>query len=127
MAEQVQDAYEKFVLRNDEGAEFSFRGKIFSETSFYDDDQGSLTRLKLFITDDNRQVYSIVSGTQAAKSRRVYTMTFEGDLCRLGNGLQEITLPVDMLLTVVFGLCGIDPAQGDTVRAFIEDTRKTAT
>ena len=126
MAEQLHDSYEEHVLRNDDGTELRFCGKLFSESSFYDEEQASLTRLKLFTTDDGRQIYSIVAYTQAIKWRRVYIMRFDDDLCHISDGAQEITLPVDMLLMVVFGLCGIDPAQGDTVRSFIEDTRKIA-
>ncbi|CAK7030918.1 MAG: hypothetical protein DELT_02784 [Desulfovibrio sp.] len=119
-------ATENFVLRNDAGDEVRFSGKLFSESSYYDEEHGALTRLKLFVTDDGRQVYSVVSNSSTAKWRRVYTMRVEGDLCHISNGMQEMTLGIDMLLTVVTGLCGIDEAQGETVRAFIEDSRKSA-
>lgn len=117
---------EEFVLRNDAGDEVRFKGKLFSESSYYDEDQGALTRLKLFVTDDGRQVYSVVSNSSTAKWRRVYTMQVEGDLCHISNGMQEMTLDIDMLLTVVSGLCGIDAVQGETVRAFLEDSKKSA-
>ena len=126
MAESLLGACEEYVLRNDAGAEVKFRGKLFSESSYYDDEQGALTRLKLFVAEDGRQIYSIVSGSSTAKWRRVYTMRIDGDFCRIDNGVQEITLHTDMLLTVVFGLCGIDASQGEAVRSFIEDSRRIA-
>ncbi len=126
MAESLFDSREEFVLHNDAGAEIRFRGKLFSESSYYDEEQGALTRLKLFLADDGRQIYSIVSGSESAKWRRVYTMEIEGDYCHINNGVQEITLHTDMLLTVVFGLCGVDASQSDAVRAFLEDSRKAA-
>ncbi len=126
MAEQWQEAVEEHILHNDAGVEVRFQGKLFSESSYFDEDQGTLTRLKLYVTNDGRQVYSVVSGSNAAKWRRVYVLQVTDDLCHISNGLQEITLRVDMLLAVVFGLCGVEAAQADTLRAFLEDTLKAA-
>lgn len=118
--------FEEHALRDDAGNEVRFRGRLFSESSYFDEDQRAITRLKLFVTDDGRQVYSVVSGDNATKWRRVYTMRLEGDLCHIKNGTQEVTLHVDMLLSVVFSLCGIDASQGETLKAFLEDSRKIA-
>ena len=126
MTEQLQEPAEEHVLRNDAGVEVKFQGKLFSESSYFDEEQGTLTRLKLYVTNDGRQVYSVISGSSSAKWRRVYVLHVEDDLCHINNGLQEITLRVDMLLAVVFGLCGVDAAQADTLRAFLEDTLKAA-
>ncbi|MCC8193114.1 MAG: hypothetical protein LIP28_00490 [Deltaproteobacteria bacterium] len=126
MAEPMLDSWEEHVLRNDAGAEIRFKGKLFSESSYYDEEQGAITRLKLFVANDGRQIYSIVSGSNTAKWRRVYTMRLDGDFCHIDNGVQEITLPTDLLLTVVTSLCGIDATQGEAVRSFLEDSRKIA-
>ncbi len=126
MAASLLGSCEEHVLRIDAGAEVRFRGKLFSESSYFDEEQGAITRLKLFVAEDGRQIYSIVSGSSTAKWRRVYTMRIEGDFCHIDNGIQEITLHMDMLLTVVFGLCGIDAAQGEAVRFFLEDSRRIA-
>lgn len=126
MAKESLGSCEEHVLRNEAGSEVTFRGKLFSESSYFDEGQGVLTRLKLFVAEDGRQIYSIVSGSSTAKWRRVYTMCIEGDLCHIDNGVSNITLHTDMLLTVVFGLCGIDAAQGEAVRSFIEDSRRIA-
>lgn len=126
MAGSLQMSFEEHVLRDDAGNEVKFRGKLFSESSYFDEEQNAITRLKLFVADDGRQVYSVVSGSNEAKWRRVYTMRIDGDLCHIENGTQEVTLHIDMLLAVVFGLCGIDASQGEALRAFLEDTRKIA-
>lgn len=126
MAEKRQEPMEEHVLYTDTGAEVRFRGRLFSESSFFDEDAASLTRLKLYVTDDNRQVYSVVSGPGAAKSRRVYVLRVEDDLCHINNGAQDIALHTDMLLTAVFGLCGINPAQAESLKAALEDTLKAA-
>ena len=126
MTESLHDSCEEHVLQNDAGNEVRFYGKLFSETSYYDEDQGSLTRLRLFVTNDGRQVYSIISGSTTEKSRRVYIMRMEDDLCHISNGSFEITLHTDMLMTAVFKLCGMDPSQGEEIKAFLEDSRKIA-
>ena len=126
MAVQTLEPVEKYILHNDAGVEITFQGKLFSESSYFDEEQGTLTRLKLYVTNDGRQVYSVVSGSNSAKWRRVYVLHVEGDLCHISNGLQEMTLRVEMLLAVVFGLCGVEAAQADTLRAFLEDTLKAA-
>lgn len=124
MADTSYGSWEEHVLRNDAGDEIRFYGKLFSESSYFDEEQGALVRLKLFVANDGRQVYSVVSRSSTAKWRRVYTMRIENEMCSISNGMQEITLHTDMLLMVVFGLCGIDESQGETVRAFLEDSRR---
>ena len=125
MVESFRD-FDEHVLQDDAGNEVRFQGKLFSESSYFDEEEGAITRLKLYVTDDGRQVYSVVSGSGAVKNRRVYTLRIEGDLCHIQNGNQEIPLETDMLLAVVFGLCGIDASQGEALRSFLEDSRKIA-
>jgi len=126
MVDSLHNSFEEQILWDEAGNEVKFRGKLFSESSYFDEEQNAITRLKLFVTNDGRQVYSVVSGSGEAKWRRVYSMRIDGDKCHIENGSQVITLNIDMLLAVVFGLCGIDAAQGEALRAFIEDTRKIA-
>lgn len=112
---------EKIFLRSDNGAELYFRGKLYAETSYYDEDSGSLTRLRLFITENREQVYSIVSGSGAEKTRRHYILAPEGELYRVSNGIQTLTLPLEMLFAAVFGLCGIDPDRAEELKADFEE------
>ena len=124
MTKTLQSSLDEYVLYDDAGKEIRFTGKLFSESSYFDDEQSTITRLKLFVTEDGRQIYSIVSGSSSAKWRRVYIMRVEDDLCHISNGAQEITLHIEMLFTVVFGLCGIDESQSSILREFLEDSRK---
>ncbi len=61
-------AMEDISLRNDAGHDIAFKGRLFSECSWYDDETGVLTRQKLYVTEDNEQIYYIVSaaGPRAA-------------------------------------------------------------
>ena len=123
MAELTLEPNKEHVLYNEAGKEIRFRGKLSSKESYYNADEDSIVNLSLFIADDGRLVYSIVSASSAAKWRRVYTIRLDGEFCLVDNGLQEITLPTEMLLTSVAGLCGIE-CMGADVRSFLEDARK---
>ena len=115
---------EKIFLRSDNGAELYFCGQLYSESSYYDEETATLTRLRLFITDTGEQVYSIVSGSGTQKHRRHYLVSAMGQRCRVSDGVQTLVLPVDMLFAAVFGLCGIDPERAEELRpAFEENLR----
>jgi hypothetical protein len=112
---------EKVSLRSDSGAELFFRGKLYSEISFYDEETETLTRLRLFLSENGEQVYSIVSGSGAEKTRRHYTVAQDGDLYRISNGIQSLSLPLELLFAAVFGLCGIDPERADELKPDFEE------
>lgn len=115
---------EKIFLRSDNGAELYFCGQLYSESSYYDEEAATLTRLRLFITDTGEQVYSIVSGSGTQKHRRHYLVSAMGQRCRVSDGVQTLVLPVEMLFAAVFGLCGIDPERAEELRpAFEENLR----
>ncbi len=115
---------EKIFLRSDNGAELYFCGQLYSESSYYDEETATLTRLRLFITDTGEQVYSIVSGSGTQKHRRHYLVSAMGQRCRVSDGVQTLVLPVEMLFAAVFGLCGIDPERAEELRpAFEENLR----
>lgn len=126
MAEKQYSPLHDITLRNDAGVEIRFQGRLFSESSFFDEEQGLLTRMKLFATNDDRLVYSVVSGSSTAKSRRVYVLHFEDDLCHINNGTYSIALQKDMLLDTVFGLCGIGAGQADSLRQSVEESLNAA-
>ena len=110
MAIQQSATYtDRISLQNDNGSELSFNGRLFSERSLYDEDSGTLTRLRLFATDKAEHVYSIVSGSGTHKSRRHYIIAQEGEFYRISDGVQTLLLPPELLFATVFGLCGIDP------------------
>jgi hypothetical protein len=114
--------FEQISLPNDNGVEFSFNGRLFSESSYYDDDSGTLTRLRLYISDQNEQVYSIISGAGQEKNRRYYVVAQDGDLYKISNGAHTLSLPLDLLFASVFGLCGIDPDRAEELKPDFEES-----
>ena len=114
--------FEQITLNSDNGVDLQFNGRLFSESSYYDEDSATLTRLRLYLTDSNEQVYSIVSGTGREKTRRHYVVAQEGDLYRISNGVQTLRLPLDILFASVFGLCGIDPDRAEELKPEFEES-----
>lgn len=128
MPNAVADTFsEKIFLRGDNGAELYFCGKLYSESSYYDEESATLTRLRLFITENGEQVYSIVSGSGPEKTRRHYTVAQEGDFYRISNGIQTLTLPLELLFAAVFGLCGIDPSRAEELKPEFEENLRMMT
>jgi hypothetical protein len=121
MSDKTQGISESVVLQGDNGAQIAFRGRLFSESAYYDEDTEVITHLRLYVTDDGAHVYSIVSGVGAQRSRRHYTVRLNGKMCSMSDGKQSMTLPVDLLFTSVFGLCGIDPALAEDLRPVLEE------
>lgn len=117
---------ERFFLRSDNGSELSFHGQLYSESSYYDEEAAALTRLRLFVTREKELVYSIVSSSGPQKTRRHYTVVPLGDLCRISDGMQTLTLPADMLFAAVFGLCGIDPERAEELKSGFEENLRMA-
>lgn len=113
---------ESFTLYNDNGHELTFSGVIASESSYFDEETCCLTKLRLYVTDDSALVYSIVSGAGDKKLRRFYVIKTDGTLCTMNDGATSIVIPVDMLFTAVFGLCGIAPDRADEIIPVLEKT-----
>lgn len=105
-------AMEEITLHNDIGSEIVFNGSLYAEHSFFDEDSGSLTQQRLYLTQDGSQVYSVVTGSGQSRERRAYVIRREGRLCKINNGLFDVTVSTEDLVTVVKGLCGMtDSAQ----------------
>lgn len=115
----------KISLHSDNGAELTFRGRLFSESSHYDEESGVLTRLRLFETDKGEHIYSIISGDGATKTRRHYIIAPEGDLYRISDGIQTLMLPLDLLFTAVLGLCGIDGEKAEELKPVFEENLRS--
>lgn len=109
---QDSGAFEEITLVNDAGASLVFHGRVQAENSFYDGDSGTLTVQRLYVTSDGHQAYSVVSGAGASKERRAYIIKREGQLCRINNGLFDVTINAADLLTAVKGLCGLQDDAG---------------
>lgn len=117
---------ENIVLQNNNGETLKVQGKLFSESSYFDEENHSITRLRLYASDNGNLVYSIISGDAQEKSRRFYTVNVENDVCTMSDGAQTVSLPLDMLFGAVFGLCGIEPSRAEELRPAFEETLRAA-
>ena len=84
-----------------------------------------LTHQKLYITDKREQVYSVVSGAGANRSRRAYCIAVRGDLCAIFDGRFEMLLPLAMLIQSVRALCGIGEGAIPSLE-LVEETLRAA-
>lgn len=116
---------EQICLKQDNGADIRFLGRLSSECSWYDEENGSLTRQKLYVTDAHDQVYYIVTGTAAQRSRRAYRLSVSGDMCTVDNGTSRVTLQLEILMLAVRGLCGLH-AEAAPMLSAVEDMLKAA-
>lgn len=99
---------ENINLKHDNGEDLRFQGRLFSECSHFDEDNNSLTRQQLYVTDSGEQIYYIVRGNGPERSRHAYRLSVKDDNCVINNGRTEITLQFDMLMLAVRALCGLD-------------------
>ncbi len=117
---------ERIVLPNDYGKEISFRGRIFSECSYYDEETKTITRQCLYITDKGEQAYSIATGAGSSKERRAYLLHIEGDECIINNGAGEIVLRTDLLMATMQTLCNFDQECSEELLKSLEETLNAA-
>lgn len=116
---------EHFSLSGYNDGKLDFTGRLFSEGSFFDAENGVLTRLRLFATHDNRLVYHVASSSGSMgenKDRRVYILTVDGEICHIDNGRQSVCLPMEMLFAAVYGLCGMDSSQEEELRTTLQES-----
>ena len=122
---QMRKVMEDICLKHDNGCDFTFRGRLFSECSWYDEGLGMLTRQTLYVTDHNEQVYYIVRSSGQERSRHAYKLRMHGDNCIIDNGVSEMALQFDLLMLAVRGLCGLDAAATPTL-SMVEEMLKAA-
>jgi len=115
---------EDVSLKHDNGSDIFFRGRLFAEGSWYDEENGTLTRQKLYITDSNEHIYYLVKHSGESRQRRAYRLSVLGDRCVIHNGTTEMVLRFDMLMLAVRGLCGINDEA--PVLEMVEQTLKAA-
>ena len=97
----VPNTMENISLKHDNGDALRFRGRLYSECSFFDEENGSLTRQQLYVTDAGEQIYYIVRGTGKDRSRVAYRVSVDGDSCVMDNGKESIAMSFDMLMLAV--------------------------
>jgi len=120
-----QAPFEEISLSLDNGINMTFRGRQFAGGSWFDEENNTLTRQNLYVTDNNEQVYSIVTGSGKQRSRRAYRVMVQGDICTFNDGRNEMTLSIDMLMLAVRSLTGLDQDAAPTMD-MIEQTLKAA-
>ncbi len=101
---------EQITLDNDAGNNISFTGRLVGEHSYFDEDTQVLTQQKLYVTTQAQQAYSVVTSDGKLKEKRAYLIKREGQLCKINNGLFDVTVNAVDLLSVVKGLCGMSEA-----------------
>ncbi len=116
-------------LSLDNGATMAFKGRLFSESSFFTE-EGALTRQRLYVTENKEHVYSFVAGQGNQKERRAYRIALESasgeTICHAHNGKSGMALPLDLLLLAVRGLCGLEDAESSELMESVEETLKAA-
>lgn len=115
---------EAIRLQLDNGTTMNFNGRQFAGGSWFDEEDGVLTRQSLYVTSENEHVYSIITGKGNQRSRRAYRVSLDGETCTINNGRQEMTIELDMLMLAVRALAGLegDAASVDAV----EETLRAA-
>lgn len=99
---------ETITLEDDQAGPVTFRGHLYAQTSYYDEDTGVLTQQKLYATEDGRQAFSVVSSDGGQKSRRAYVVRREGELCHIQCGERTVSIPYDSLMLFTQILWDID-------------------
>ena len=116
---------EDICLKQDNGSDLRFRGRLFSECSWFDEEHSMLTRQKLYVTDNNEQVYYIVRSAGQKHTRHAYRLSVQGENCVIDNGNSEMTMQFDMLMMAVRGLCGLEAGATPSLE-MVEDMLKAA-
>ena len=123
--EAVQKSMDDICLKHDNGEDLRFRGRLFSECSWYDEESGTLTRQQLYVTDTREQVYYIVRSRGHERTRHAYRLSVRGETCVIHNGATEMVLQFDLLMLAVRGLCGLDDGATPSLE-MVEDLLKAA-
>lgn len=125
MTEAAGKMMENIALQLDNGATLDFSGRLFSEASWFDEDSDVLTHQKLYLTEANEQVYSVVKRAGKSRSRRAYRISVQGELCQVFDGQSSMTLPFNMLMLAVRSLCKLDEGATPTLE-MVEETLRAA-
>ena len=99
---------EKITLHLENGSRLMFHGRLFSEAVWYDEYSGVLTHQKLYVTDQNEQVYVIQKGSGERSVCRAYRVSVHGERCVIYNGRYSMEVPLDLLLLAMRTLCGTE-------------------
>ena len=104
----MQKNFDTITLKQDNGRDITFNGRLFSEATTFDEDTNALTTQRLYVTDDNDQIYSVIQAIGDKKTSRVIRFSVQDNMCIVKKGEQETALPLLMLTNVVRDLCNLD-------------------
>ena len=104
----MQKNFDTITLKQDNGRDITFNGRLFSEATTFDEDTNELTKQRLYVTDDNDQIYSVIQAIGDKKTSRVIRFSVQDNMCIVKKGEQETALPLLMLTNVVRDLCNLD-------------------
>lgn len=132
----VSQNMESICLKQDNGHDLEFCGRLFSECSYSDkldssnpdDKRSQLTRQRLYLADNGDHVYQIIRSSGEGRIRNAYRLSVDGDFCNINNGSdQTMSIQLDQLVLAVRALCGpgIDAEEAGFATA-MEDTLRVA-
>lgn len=104
----AQGPMKAISLDNDGGASISFRGALYAQTSFFEENTGVLTKQELYTTEDGDQAFAIIASDGDSKQKSAYLVKRQGDTCVMSNGEQEMSLPYEWLMMYTQALWDID-------------------
>ena len=107
----MQPTLENFSLKQDNGGDLNFRGRLFSECPWVDESTNELVKQKLYVTAENDQVYYMVRSSGDKKTRHAYRYSVDGDNCIVNNGKDVVSLHFNELMQVMRGMIGV--AEGE--------------
>ncbi|WP_461208970.1 hypothetical protein [Desulfocurvus sp. DL9XJH121] len=96
------------TLENDGGVDISFRGSLYAQTSFFEEDTGVLTKQELYATDDGQEAFRIVSVDGDSKQKSSYLVRRQGGYCAMSNGEHEMSLPYEWLMLFTQAIWDMD-------------------
>lgn len=121
----MSSSMEDICLKHDNGEAMRFHGRLYSESSHFDEESGCLTRQQLYTADNGDQVYYIVRSSGHDRSRHAYRLKVNDGICMINNGKSEISMNIDLLLLAVRSLCGLEEDGGPSM-ALVEEMLKAA-
>ncbi len=87
----------QITLENDNGATISFRGKLYAQTSFFEEETGVLTKQELYSTQEGDQAFRIISSNGEQKTKASYLIKRNEEACVITNGEKTLSLPFEWL------------------------------
>ncbi len=102
------DPMENMVFQLDNGARFEFLGRLFSEAVWCDEDSGTVSHHKLYVTENWDQVYVIQKESRDIENCRAYRVTVRGEECEIFDGMARMNIPIDLLMLGLKAMCGAE-------------------